>query len=170
MNEPQRPNSHLLWQWHVAINHHAEDKHGLDEWPRAMYAAKDVADEVPRMAMLFAQERKGELSNWHYQCSHDADGKPINDNHLSCCLGTECRKCPMLLALDKIEAQPEQIDMMKAWTCAAHILMEYGAKPLAFDTSEGFIKTEGDKMYWAQVYENLANAYDPDEDEAHDED
>ena len=146
-------------QWHVAINKFAMGKSMTKDWPRFMYEAKDLAGESKRLVLLFQKERKGELPKIHRQCSLSAP-EAINDNHLTCCLGIECRKCESLLALEKAEkVTPEQIDEMKAWTCCAHILMSGGDM-----ANEGFILTTDDRMFWSNVYESLS--YDPDRDES----
>lgn len=139
--------------WHVALN--AANTTGADfrHW---MYHGKQIADEVPRLVYLFGAERAGGLSTTHRQCSH-SEPEPIADNHLTCCLGVECRKCDALLAIEKAVLTPEQIDECKAWTCAAHILTECGAHPNQYDTSEGFVKTTSDQMYWDRVYASLAS-------------
>jgi len=134
--------------WHVAINRHCTNHKNYKPW---MYEAKKMADEIPRIAHWFARERLGELPEIHRQCSHSS-AVPIQDNHLTCCLGVECRKCPALLALDQADLSPEQIDAAKAWTCAAHIL----SSGSGIDTSEGYIKTVGDQMFWENVYSSLA--------------
>ena len=110
-----------------------------------------MADEVPRIARLFGLERRGELPKTHKQCSMSPT-VPIPENHLKCCLGVKCAECPELLALGKIErATPEDIDLAKAWTCAAHIAGEGG------DTmNEGYVLTVSDRMYWDTVCESLS--------------
>lgn len=155
--------------WHVEINRHVA-AHGWDGvgW---LYDAKNLAEEVPRMALILGMERRGELTQQHHQCSRDHDGTPVPDNHLTCCLGVECRKCPHLALVDKVTTRrdysvrpsvelpvtDEQRDVMKAWTCAAHIMRS----PESVDTSEGFLLTTDDRMYWDRVYESLS-AGDPD--------
>ena len=118
--------------WHRAINKFADSDafprpaDGRSKpWPRMMYLAKTVADEVPRMILLFEDERRG-LASTFKMCAHDpAPATPLPDNHLRCALDTECRKCPYLAA---IEAEPsmsnEAKDEAKAWTCATHILQQ----------------------------------------------
>ena len=139
-------------EWHVAINqfHWDGEKHTQPHrgW---MYAGKDLADEVPRMVQILRDERTGKLPKLHQQCSHSPT-ETIPDNHLTCCLGVECRKCPELLALEKAKLRPEQIDVAKAWTCAAHVMSKRGS----VDTSEGFLLTVSDRMYWDRVYSSLA--------------
>lgn len=140
--------------WHCAINHHArEQKAGA--WPRFMYDAKTAAHEINRMALLFAMERNGKLPKIFRPCACCSEGKHIVDNHLTCCLGTECRKCPHLLALEKAELTPEQIDICKSWTCATHILANGGDV-----ANEGFLTTVDDRMYWDRVGDSLAAASD----------
>ncbi len=135
-------------QWHVVINKFNEGKYG-NERASFMYAAKETADEVPRLAKLFEMEREGKLRQTHRQCSHAAT-VPVPNNHLTCCLGKKCAECPMLMALNNAKLRPEQIDLAKAWTCAAHILSEGGDA-----AGEGFVLTVDDRMYWDHVYENL---------------
>jgi len=138
--------------WHVAINQH----HNLcgdgprPEWKRWMYEAKELANEVPRLALLFKMERLGTLPKLHKQCSM-SPVEPVEDNHLTCCLGTECRKCEALLALEKAELEPEEIDQAKAWTCATHIVSEGGDQ-----AREGYILTVDDRMFWDTAYHYLS--------------
>lgn len=138
------------YKWHVALNKYNQVGKDFKYW---MYEAKHLADELPRLTLLFARERLGQLPALHRQCSHSPT-RPITDNHLTCCLGCECRKCPMLLALEAAELEPETIDELKAWTCCAHIITETG-KGLV-DTSEGYIKTVGDQMFWDTLYDSLS--------------
>lgn len=119
--------------WHGAINAFSDSdfyKRPADgsskPWPKMMYEAMKLADEVPRMILLFERERAGKLPQAWKMCGHDPrPAKPLPDNHLRCALGKECRKCPYLGA---IEASPtmtaEAKDEAKAWTCATHILRE----------------------------------------------
>lgn len=139
-------------RWHVVINRYTNGKIGAD-WPHFMYEAKSAADEVLRLPMLFAMERKGELAARHHQCSRDHEGQAVPDNHLTCCLGVECRACPMLAAFDGPELSDEERDRAKAWTCVGHILSE-GGDP----AREGYILTTDDQMYYQNLYRNLAQA------------
>ncbi len=136
-------------RWHVAINKHNEGKHG-NEWDGFMYKAKQMMNEIPRLTKLFGMERKGELPKLHKQCSR-SEVEKIMDNHLTCCIGVECRKCEVLLSLEKIDLNTEAVDEIKAWTCAVHIVKAGNT----VDASEGFILTTGDKMYWDTVYKDL---------------
>jgi hypothetical protein len=149
----ERPGYPFNHEWHVCINrfHDATKAIGTDRWRKWMYEAKAMADEVPRLAMLFHAEREGKLPQIHQQCSHSAP-EPIPQNELTCCLGVKCKACPELLALDSMQrVTPEQIDQAKAWTCAAHIVSQ-GGDP----ANEGYVLTTGDTMYWSRVYANLA--------------
>lgn len=149
MERIQYPLNH---EWHVAVNRHQDSlRQSGQEWQRWMYEAMKMADEVPRMAMLFKAEREKSLPNTHRQCSRQA-AVPVKDNHLSCCLGVKARECPHLLALEKIErCTPEDIDAAKAWTCAAHIVSSGGDH-----MNEGYMLRVDDRMYWDNVYANLA--------------
>ena len=141
-------------EWHVAVNRHS------DEWRKAgkkwgdmrfMYEAKSMADEVPRMVMLFRQERENALPQTHKQCSLQA-AVPVKDNHLSCCLGVKTRDCPHLLALEKLDrCEPADSDTAKAWTCAAHIVSQGGDH-----MNEGYLLRVNDRMFWDNVYASLA--------------
>ena len=143
----------LEHEWHVAINGFCSPKMGTDDWPRWMYEAKTMASEVPRLTRLFKMERESALPQMHQQCSMQAP-VPVEDNHLSCCLGVKARECPHLLALDKIErCTPEDIDTAKAWTCAAHIVSQGGDM-----MGEGYMLRVDDRMYWDAVYESLAQS------------
>lgn len=132
--------------WHVVINQHADATIPRDDM-RFMYEAKDCAEEVPRLALLFKMEREHALAKVHHQCSRDHEGEAVPDNHLTCCLGVKCRACPYLLAIDTVRRPAEERDVMKAWTCATHIIREGG------DTArEGFVK-----MFWENVYASLTS-------------
>ena len=140
-------------EWHVAINNHSSEQlHAKKEWPIWMYEAKSAAGEVPRLALLFSREREGKLTKTFRRCSCCPDQKHVVDNHLTCCLGVECRKCPHLAALDKAKLSPDEIDWIKAWTCAGHILACGGDM-----AGEGFILTVDDRMYWDSVMESLSH-------------
>lgn len=150
----ERPKRAFIHQWHVAINKH---NHPLEvkDWKdrKWMYDAKQIADEQPRLVILFKMERDGTLPTAHQQCSR-SEPEPVVDNHLTCCLGVKCKECPVLLSLEAMAAAPEEIDVAKSWTCVAHILTQ----DQMIDTSEGYIMTEDDKMYWQNVYSSLSGA------------
>jgi hypothetical protein len=165
--------------WHVEINRYDAPHERTHEAPfqchpsldgkHFMYEAKDVASEVPRLALLFGIERRGELPQRHHQCSHDHEGEAVIDNHLTCCLGVECRACPHLAVIDKVQVRrdysvrpsaevpitDEERDVMKAWTCATHILMRGGDS-----AREGYILTTDDRMYWDNVFQSLTEGMD----------
>lgn len=160
--------------WHVAINQYegAYERNVSEtgfaptrDGKKFMYEAKKLAEEVPRIALLFGMERRGELVQRHHQCSHDHEGQAVIDNHLTCCLGVACRACPFLASIDtvttardysvrpsiEVEVTGEQRDVMKAWTCAAHIAMRGGDS-----ANEGYILTTDDQMYWSNLYASLS--------------
>ena len=148
----ERPDHNFIHEWHVAINKFNDGKSGTDEWCRWMYEAKNMADEVPRLTTLFALARTGKLRKIHVQCRCCApEQQHVEDNHLTCCLGVDCRSCPQLLAIDRATLADEQKDAAKAWTCAAHIASQ-GGDP----AGEGYVLTKDDRMYWDRVYSNLA--------------
>lgn len=152
----QRTKYPLSHEWHVAVNRHSDEQRKAGkEWGEArfMYEAMHLADEVPRMVMLFKQEREGTLPKMHKQCSMQ-DAVPVKDNHLSCCLGMKARECPHLLALEKIErCDPDDVDTAKAWTCAAHIVSQGGDH-----ANEGYMLRVDDRMYWDNVYASLSQS------------
>lgn len=107
------------------------------------------------MALLFRAERESALPNTHQQYSQQ-DPVPVEDNHLTCCLGVKTRECPHLLALEKIErCTPEDVDTAKAWTCAAHILSKGGDA-----ANEGYLLRVDDRMFWDNVHASLATDED----------
>ena len=145
-------------EWHVALNQYnapAKDK-DFQHW---MYEAKSAANEVPRLTLLFRAEREGTLRKVHRQCSY-SEPEPVVDNKLTCCLGTVCRECPHLLALDQAKVPAEQIDEIRAWTCVGHILQTKGLGG-HIDTSEGFVLTEDDRMFWQKTYASMAGDDSP---------
>lgn len=134
-------------EWHVALNEYNQIGGEFRRW---MYEAKSASREVPRMALLFSRERKCELPKIHRQCSM-SEPVVVEDNKLTCCIGQVCKTCPHLIAIDKAAMPDEDKDIAKAWTCATHILITED-----LDTSEGFILTEDDKMFWANVYDSMS--------------
>lgn len=160
-------------EWHVALNQYdapfsSDSGTSTDASGDAkgfMYDAKHLADELPRMILVFGMERRAELAKVHHQCSRDAEGEPVRDNHLTCCLGIECRACPHLAVIDRVATRRdytvrpsvevpvtgEERDAMKAYTCAAHILSS-GGDP----ANEGWLVTVDDRMYWDNVHRSLA--------------
>lgn len=146
----------LSQEWHVAINRHVDEQRQANKvWPSFMYEAKSAADEVPRMVMLFKQEREDALPKTHKQCSMQ-EPVPVPDNHLTCCLGIKTRECPHLVALEKLErCTPDDIDAAKAWTCAAHILSKGGDV-----MNTGYLLRVDDRMYWDNVHASLAMCED----------
>lgn len=145
-----------LNKWHVAINIFHEGM-PIGDFKNWMYKAKKVAAAIPYMTHYFMQERTDSLPKVHKQCScsHSKSQEVVN-NHLTCALGIKCKKCEYLLALEKADLLVEKIDEAKAWTCCMH--MVWGeAQGKIFDDSEGFIVTVDDRMFWNNVYENLAN-------------
>ena len=155
MERTKYPLSH---EWHVAVNRHGDEwRKAGNDWGamRFMYEAMHMADEVPRMVMLFRQEREKALPQTHQQCSMQAP-VPVKDNHLSCCLGVKARECPHLLALEKVErCTPDDVDTAKAWTCAAHIVSQGGDH-----ANEGYMLRVDDRMYWDNVYASLASEHE----------
>jgi hypothetical protein len=139
----------FLIRWHKNINNLSVGK----TWIGWRYLARHMAEELPRLVRLFAMERLGTLPKIHQQCSQS---KPValEDNHLSCCLGTECRKCEHLLGLKNETLSGEELDLVFAWSCIAHIAVSGDM----VDSSEGFILTESDKEYWSEVYSSLASS------------
>lgn len=141
--------------WHSSINAHVDQWRKSDgKWSdvRFMYDGMKMADEVPRMAMLFRRQREDTLPKTHQQCSMQP-AVPIQDNELTCCRGVKAKECPHLLAIEKTaQFKPEDIDVAKAWTCAAHIVSTGGDS-----ANEGFMLTTGDRMFWDNVHASLAS-------------
>lgn len=68
-----------------------------------------------------------------------------------CHRGVKTRECPHLLALEKIErCTPDDVDTVKAWTCAAHIVSTGDFM------GEGFLLRVDDRMFWDNVHASLA--------------
>ena len=114
-------------EWHVAVNAYSDvERESGRSWPGWMYTAMMVSDEVPRMILLFENERRNGLPGAYKMCAHDpSPAIPPPDNHLRCALNVECRKCPHLAAIEGQEHMtPQAKDEAKAWTCATHILLE----------------------------------------------
>lgn len=137
--------------WHVACNAESDRLRaaGGKEWPRMLYSAMKISDEVPRMVLLFQREREHGMPTSLKMCGHDPrPATPLPDNHLYCELGQECRKCEYLAAIDRSERMtPEAKDEAKAWTCATHFLLE--SDPDVF--FEGILHDKSDDAFDAQL-------------------
>ena len=73
-----------------------------------------MADKVPRMALVLGNERRGELTKTHKQCSM-TPAVLVPENYLEMLPRREMPGCPEPLALDKMErVTPEEIDLAKA--------------------------------------------------------
>jgi hypothetical protein len=146
--------------WHVACNAESDRlrKEGGD-WPRMMYSAMKISDEVPRMVLLFQLERERGMPDSFKMCAHDPrPATKLTDNHLRCELGQECRKCPYLAAIDRSEKMtPEAKDEAKAWTCATHFLLE-SDRNVFF---ESILHDKRDAAFDAQLAESLMSAGNP---------
>lgn len=138
-------------EWHGALN-----GEGIgNQAPHWMYAAKMIADEVPRMILLFELERTGRLGSSFKMCGHDPrPGTPLPDNHLYCMLGKQCRKCPFLARIDaNANMTPEARDEAKAWTCATHALLE--SRPDVY--MESILRDKSDDAFDRRLLASLAN-------------
>jgi hypothetical protein len=132
--------------WHAACNAESDRlRENGGEWPRVMYSAMKISDEVPRMVLLFQYERERGMPTSYKMCGHDPrPAMPLPDNHLRCGLGQECRKCEYLAAIDRSERMtPEAKDEAKAWTCATHFLLE--SEPDVF--FEGILRDKSDDAF-----------------------
>lgn len=154
----RRPGSRFLHEWHVQINRFLsesraavpmEERNKVWEEMRFMYEAKDAADELPRLKYLFMHDRRGLLPKVHQQCSY-SEPVPVEDNHLTCCLGVKCRECPMLQAIEKMDRPDDEKDFAKAMTCVTHIIGQGGD-----GMSEGYVMTVDDQMFWKNVCDSM---------------
>lgn len=136
-------------EWHGALN---GKQIGVDQAPHWMYTAKMVADEVPRMILLFEHERRG-LATHYKMCGHDPrPATPLPDNHLTCALGKQCRKCPFLARIEAQEKMTNEAkDEAKAWTCATHILLESKLEHYF----EQFLRDKSDDAFDARLAESF---------------
>ena len=114
-----------------------------------LYQMKDAIQEIRRLSYLHKAERLGMLPDIHRQCSLSPEEK-VTDNHLTCCLGIECRNCEILKGLEDVEYDDEVIDEIKAWTCLVHALKESDY------TNDGIINDETDRMYWDNYMKSMS--------------
>lgn len=153
-------------EWHRAISTHSSDEATFPkpangrsrDWPRMMYTAHKISDEVPRMVLLFQHEREHGMPDRYKMCGHDPrPATQLKDNHLRCALGQECRKCPHLAAIERSDRMtPEAKDEAKAWTCATHFLLE--SQPDVF--FESILRDKGDDAFDARLVASFAQEYD----------
>lgn len=135
-------------EWHAVLNGKGIGEQAV-HW---MYTAKLVADEVPRMILLFESERRG-LATHYKMCAHDPrPATPLSDNHLTCALGKQCRKCPFLARIEEHEQMTNEAkDEAKAWTCATHILLESKLDRYF----ESFLRDKSDDAFDARLAESF---------------
>lgn len=110
------------------------------------------------MVLLFQYERERGMPDSYKMCGLDPrPATPLNDNHLRCALGQECRKCPHLAAIDRSERMtPEAKDEAKAWTCATHFLLE--SKPDVF--FESILRDKSDDAFDDRLAASFGAGYD----------
>lgn len=135
------------------------------------YSFKEMVLELARLPHLFKAHREGKLPKIYKQCSISAPVAIKNDK-LTCCLGKDVDECPILKSLGEYFAKrrerhndltDDDIDGAKAATCCWHIMKESEmGRNRTFDTSEGYVLTESDRLYWDNVHKNFSEA-DPDE-------
>jgi hypothetical protein len=142
-----RLDNNLSYEWHRALNKFHSKPESSDNW---MYEAKTAADEIPRMILLFKLEREGNLPKIHQQCSRSKPVEITEGNFLTCCHGIKTRECKYLKAMEEAKVSPDQIDFIKAWTCASHML-----RTPDLWVNDGFLIDESDKIYWDNVMESL---------------
>jgi hypothetical protein len=146
--------------WHGVINRFQDGlRQAGKPWEGWLYTAMMVSDEVPRMILLFEQERRGLATSWK-MCGNDpSPPEQLPDNHLRCHLDQQCRKCPYLQA---IEAAPnmtsEAKDEAKAWTCATHILLE--SEPATFFDG-ALLRDKSDDAFNARMGRSFMDAEPP---------
>lgn len=144
--------------WHGAINRFSDVCRKAGKlWPKMMYTAKMVSDEVPRMILLFENERRG-LPDSYKMCGHDpAPATPLPDNHLRCALGKQCRECEYLGAIEQDEHMTNEAkDEAKAWTCATHILLEASEENHRF---EQFLYDKSDDAFHDRLLRSFADEH-----------
>lgn len=149
-------------EWHRAINAESRRLQDIGEaWPRMMYHAKQISDEVPRMVLLFQYERERGMQQTFKMCAHDPrPATQLVDNHLRCGLGVECRKCPHLAAIDRSTTMtPESKDEAKAWTCATHFLLE--SPPDVF--FEGILRDKSNDAFDDRMARSMADSMGPED-------
>ncbi len=133
-------------EWHVCLNKYNSIGDDFRHW---MYEGKRAHEESTRLIFLFQEERAGLLTKTHKQCSSSKE-IPVENNHLTCCLGTKCADCPHLAAIESGRMSDLEKDTAKAWTCVSHILHSIGSGQ-HIDTSEGYLQTVDDRMFWEGV-------------------
>jgi hypothetical protein len=147
-------------EWHGVIN---KFQNGLraagKEWEGWLYTARMVSDEVPRMILLFEQERRG-MPTSYKMCGHDpAPATPLPDNHLRCHLGQQCRTCPYLQAIEAADNMTDEAkDEAKAWTCATHILL---ASQLDAFFDGAFLRDKSDDAFNERMGRSFMDAEPP---------
>jgi len=141
--------------WHEWLNK-------LPHHDHAKYEFKSMLGELARLPHLFRAQREGTLPKRHKQCSL-SPAIPIK-NELTCCLGKKVLDCDILRSLWEYfslrrqhytEIKDTDVDGVMAVTCCQHILAEATTEGKMVDTSEGYILTTSDRMFWDNVYENM---------------
>jgi hypothetical protein len=153
LEEDWRKRHNLSHEWHCKLNKFNDIKKSkFEHW---MYEAKRIWEALPSMIKSFELESTGKLTKEYKHCSM-SPAIPLKDNKLNCCLGKVCRDCDYLKALSGLENENEA----KAYTCISHILHNIEK----CDTSEGYLLTDDDKMFWQNTYKSLADTQDKLED------
>ncbi len=169
--------------WHCWMNKRNDEarKNG-GEHLSSIYEFKNLVQFLEYGHIRIGEAFKNALPKTHQHCSRSAPEK-IEHNRLVCCLGTEVPKCEILISIKTLfdeererkspsglkpysDVTDEHCYRIMARTCAWHIYKTTtkGKEEWAgVDTSEGYHLDEGDRRFWARVYESMA--YNPEQSE-----
>jgi len=161
--------------YHCWINKRQEGKQS--DWEHSLYEFKDMLQFLQYGHKQIAEAFTGELPTTHKQCSR-CESEPIKDNTLTCCLGKNVTTCDILVSLKStVESERDRVApysgeksysnvtdeymyRLMARTCAWHIYKTScdikDGHNFKVDTSEGYLLTKGDRMFWDNVYRSMA--------------
>ena len=147
----------------------------------SLYAFKSAIQMLGWAPDQIKKARRGQLRAMHQHCSH-CKPEPIENNVLSCWLGQDVAKCPILDDLSGCfererqrclpdgrksyyaDITDDEIFQVMGYVCTWHLLMSYVAAekrdlpPPAFvDWNEGAFQDKSDRMFWSQVYDSMSN-------------
>ena len=163
--------------WHVWMNSgggfEPDEQWGSRMAPKSLYEFKHLLEFLDYGHQVIQQAFTGQLPKVHRQCSRTTP-EPIANNCLKCsAFGTDVTDCKILLSIKTTFEAERQRELGKlgkvyehipdeemyrrmAQTCAWHIYREATRDDRFVDTSEGYLLTVGDRMFWGRVYESMA--------------
>lgn len=140
------------------------------------YSFKSMIESLGYLEHYLRGAFTNTLRQHHQQCLRHAPEPLKEKNKVVCALGKDVTECPILLSLKKNydehlgnsayykeAATPDDVFVLMARTCGWHMLHSEVAENKHVDWNEGAVQDVSDRQFWNNVYSNLADGPQTDE-------